>query len=99
MRMEELTDVSNALVEDRDRKEGGAPHSTLERLTLAERTIQTLTAELEGIRQLLADILNQMDRTKTSAGATPAFRSQVAKPGMTTPAAEGGPNGPSRRLK
>ena len=97
--MDDLTDVSNSIVYDLAKRGNTADNQLQLRLQIAEQNIQTLTTGLAGAHQLIADMLTHMEPkpTTTTTGATPAFRSQVVKPGMTTPAAVGELKSSSRR--
>ena len=95
-RMDELTEVSNTVVHTRQ-EEKEEMNSRIER---TERKLDTLTSELATTNQLLNDMLKHLGKPGQQTGqaaASSALRTQVVKPGTTTPAATGGPSGSSRR--
>ena len=98
-RMEELTEASNALVATRTLP---TEINIEKRLETQEQTIHHLREQQDKTNQLLSEMLHQMGKPAErtgAAGSTSAFRSQVVKPGHTTPAATGGPKGTSARPK
>ena len=69
-----------------------------QRVERTERKLDTLTSELATTNQLLNDMLKHFAKPALQTGqaaAASALRTHVVKPGSTTPAATGGPSGPS----
>ena len=96
-RLDELTEVSNSLVSTRQ-----IPQSYIDkRMEKNEEEIGTLRKEIGKVSQLVTDMLQQSSNPARpiETGVTPTFKAFVVKTGMTTPAARGGPNGPSGRPK
>ena len=91
-RIEELTEVSNLMVTD-------GKDALHRRIDHTETKIDIITTELAKTNQLLQDVLTQLGKSAPTepAEAISAFKSQVVKPGVTTPVAIGGPKGTSRR--
>jgi hypothetical protein len=91
-RLDELTEVSNLMVNAQ------AGTAVAARLDKHDEALTQMKEEQAKTNLLLTGLLDKLTTAKTEAAvSTTAFRSQVVKPGRTTPAAIGGPNGSSGR--
>ena len=91
-RIEELTEVSNLMVTE-------GKDALTKRVEQTEEKVDTITTELAITNQMLRSMLQKLGDTAPAPAVTiSAFKSQVVKPGHTTPVAEGGPAGASRRV-
>jgi hypothetical protein len=91
-RIEELTEVSNLMVTE-------GKDALTKRVEQTEQKVDKITTELAITNQMLRSMLQKLGDTAPAPAVTiSAFKSQVVKPGHTTPVAEGGPAGASRRV-
>jgi hypothetical protein len=85
-RMEELTEVSNLMVN------APPPQELVTRMDKQDEALSQLKAEQTRTNSMLAELLAKLKPAQLpDAGITTAFRTTVVKPGQTTPAALGGP--------
>ena len=85
-RMDELTEVSNQMAEAQPVRDLAT------RMDKQDETLKQMQGEQAKTNLLLESMLAQLKPAQSGAtGTTPGFRTQVVKPGQTTPAAVGGP--------
>ena len=92
-RVEELTEVANTMVL--------AQPAALNRITKLEAELESLREEVTKYHKLIGDLLKLTGTSQATPipASTPGFKSYVVRPGITTPAATGGPKGTSARPK